>query len=112
MSGDEYIVQPVLSSLKMIEGSLDEMKEKFDNVMSGKAYPTPTTIDIGLCPGVDVGANERNGMDSSERLFEKEEEDLKGVKDMAEAVTNMLISGESESLAGTSSSSPFLSLYQ
>jgi subtilisin family serine protease len=79
-----------------------------------KKRTSPTTIDMGLCPGVDIGAkrNERNRMDNTESSFEKEEEDLKGVRDIAEAVTTMLLSAESESLTGTSSSSSFLPLSQ
>ena len=48
IEGDQYIVQPVTSSLKMMKGSVDRMQET-ENFAESAADPT---LDVLLCPGV------------------------------------------------------------
>jgi len=115
--GDEYVVQPVLPSLKMIKGSVDVMKEEISDVLSDSGTSNTVdntadnyrkiTIDMDLCPGVDV---DKNGSS-----FQEAEEDLEGMRmgDIMEAITNMLLSVDAKSLTVTSSSSSsFLPLSQ
>eukprot|EP00984_Skeletonema_dohrnii_P003870 scaffold1334_cov114-Skeletonema_dohrnii-CCMP3373.AAC.4 len=113
--GDEYVVQPVLPSLKMIKGLIDAMKEEISDVLSDSGTNTADnyrkiTIDMDLCPGVDVDKNGKGGSSFQEAEAEEDLEEMR-MGDIMEAITNMLLSVDAESSTVTSSSS-FLPLSQ
>ena len=119
---DEYVVQPVLPSLKMIKGLIDAMKEEISDVLSDSGTNTAgnyrkITIDMDLCPGVDVdknGSGMGKGGSSFQEAEAEEDLELEGMGDIMEAITNMLLSVDAESSTVTSSStsSSFLPLSQ
>ncbi len=62
MTGDDFIVQPLLASLKYMMGSVDGMQEEvmFSNNADTQSDPS---LDIILCPG--AGVADLNAADAS-----------------------------------------------
>lgn len=110
LTDDVFLVQPVLASLKMIDGAVEGMKEEHNKALS---YATAEgyfpRVDMGLCPG--VGLMEEEEMEEEEGVqsyFEylqqidkdpssnaaigDEGENLDGAEDITEAITNLLLS--------------------
>jgi subtilisin family serine protease len=116
LTEEAYVVQPVLSSLKMMRGVVDGMKEEYEQALltDGTAEGYFPKVEMGLCPGVAVAELKDDDQDDgkedatqSSSLFVDDGEDLEGVEDITDAITNMLLS---ESL--TNSSSTVLPLSQ
>mmetsp|Transcript_11939 Transcript_11939/g.24051 ORF Transcript_11939/g.24051 Transcript_11939/m.24051 type:complete len:956 (+) Transcript_11939:25-2892(+) len=129
LTEDVFVVQPVMASLKMIKGAVEGMTEEYAKALSdasGEGYFPK--VDMGLCPGVALmeegnddtanGEGEQsyfeylqqiNGMGASNSAIGDEGENLDGVEDITEAITNLLLS---ESLTTNSSETAVLPLSQ
>jgi len=131
LTEDVFVVQPVMASLKMIKGAVEGMTEEYAKALSdasGEGYFPK--VDMGLCPGVALmeegnddattnGEGEEqsyfeylqqvNGMGGSNSAVGDEGENLDGVEDITEAITNLLLS---ESLNSNSSEAAVLPLSQ
>ena len=65
---DAIIIQPVLSSLKMMEGVVDGMQTEYELALSDEktAEGYFPVVDMGLCPGVAVAELKKEEDDSGE----------------------------------------------
>ncbi len=112
LTDDVFVVQPVMASLKMIGGSVEGMKEEHANALGdATAEGYFPSVDMGLCPGVALMEEkvEEEGVEgveesyfeylqevdsdpSSNAAIGDEGDNLDGVEDITEAITDLLLS--------------------
>lgn len=109
LTDDVFLVQPVMASLKMIDGAVEGMKEEHLKAL-GDASPEGyfPRVDMVLCPGVALMEEEEKEQEELQSYFEylqqldkdpssnaaigDEGENLDGAEDITEAITNLLLS--------------------
>lgn len=109
LTDDVFLVQPVMASLKMIDGSVEGMQEEYAKALGdATAEEYFPRVDMGLCPGIALMEEEEEEEESAQSYFEylqqvdkdpssnaaigDEGENLDGAEDITEAITNLLLS--------------------
>jgi subtilisin family serine protease len=62
IKGDEFIVQPLVPSMKFMQHSIDTAKSEVENTNTGENNGHVPTLDVILCPGVAIDKSNVTGL--------------------------------------------------